>query len=144
MRLWHKDLISVLPRKQLIAQWRECCAIISKIDKCGSPNHALVNKVLHYPITHFVCYTNSILYELHKRGYKVSESSYSHFTDLCNKNIHLFNNTITLVVLSDSDIFKDWHNNRYLKQCYYNLQEKYDCGIITDEEWDLISPSIRE
>lgn len=27
MRLWHKDLIHYLPRQQLIAQWRECCAI---------------------------------------------------------------------------------------------------------------------
>lgn len=30
------------------------------------------------------------------------------------------------------------HNNRYLKQCYYNLQEKYDRGIITEEEWKKI------
>lgn len=26
-------------------------------------------------------------------------------------------------------------NERYLKQCYYNLQEKYDCGGISKEEW---------
>lgn len=31
------------------------------------------------------------------------------------------------------------HNDRYLKQCYYNLQEKYDRGIITEEEeWQKI------
>lgn len=30
------------------------------------------------------------------------------------------------------------HNDRYLKQCYYNLQEKYDRGIITQEEWEKI------
>jgi 3-methyladenine DNA glycosylase AlkD len=30
------------------------------------------------------------------------------------------------------------HNDRYLKQCYYNLQEKYDRGIITKEEWQKI------
>lgn len=30
------------------------------------------------------------------------------------------------------------HNKRYLKQCYYNLQEKYDRGIITDVEWKKI------
>lgn len=27
MRLWHKDLIPALPRKQLLGQWRELCAI---------------------------------------------------------------------------------------------------------------------
>ena len=26
MRLWHTDLISVLPREQLVAQWRELSA----------------------------------------------------------------------------------------------------------------------
>lgn len=33
MRLWHKDLIPYLPRQQLIAQWRECCAIAGSIAK---------------------------------------------------------------------------------------------------------------
>lgn len=27
MRIWHKDLIPVLPREQLVAQWKECSAI---------------------------------------------------------------------------------------------------------------------
>jgi uncharacterized protein (TIGR02328 family) len=31
MRLWHKDLISVLPRQQLLGQWRECCLIARNI-----------------------------------------------------------------------------------------------------------------
>ena len=33
MRLWHKDLITVLPRQQLIGQWRECCSIAKKLAK---------------------------------------------------------------------------------------------------------------
>lgn len=28
-----------------------------------------------------------------------------------------------------------WHNDRYFLQCFYNLQEKHDCGGITDKEW---------
>ena len=35
----------------------------------------------------------------------------------------------------DTDIFKDWHNDRYLTQCYYNLQEKWDRGGIPFDEW---------
>ena len=38
----------------------------------------------------------------------------------------------------NSDVFPEWHNDRYLWQCYYNLQEKYDCGGITQNEWDAI------
>ena len=36
------------------------------------------------------------------------------------------------------ELFDDWHTNRYLKQCLYNLEEKYDRGGITQEEWDNI------
>ena len=76
MRLWHKDLISVLPRKQLLSQWRECCAIASKIADQGSPNHMLVNKVVDYPQSHFLCYINAILREMENRNYKVNKKVY--------------------------------------------------------------------
>lgn len=33
MRLWHKNLITVLPREQLVSQWRECSAIAGAIQK---------------------------------------------------------------------------------------------------------------
>lgn len=48
MRLWHKGLIRVLPREQLVAQWRECSAIAGNIKLKGTPNHILVNKVLNF------------------------------------------------------------------------------------------------
>ena len=41
-------------------------------------------------------------------------------------------------------IFDGWHNDRYLVQCYNNLQEKYDCGAIQDDEWKRIDDFITE
>lgn len=38
-------------------------------------------------------------------------------------------------ILSINELFKDWHNNRYLYQCLFNLQEKFDCGGISKSEW---------
>ena len=35
-------------------------------------------------------------------------------------------------------IYKEKMDDRYLKQCLYNLQEKYDCGGISKEEWQKI------
>jgi len=32
-------------------------------------------------------------------------------------------------------IYFDWHTDRYLRQCYYNLEEKYDRGGIPEDEW---------
>ena len=40
--------------------------------------------------------------------------------------------------LSENELFKNWHTQRYLKQCVYNLQEKFDCGGISGEEWKKI------
>ena len=36
------------------------------------------------------------------------------------------------------ELFKEWHNERYFWQCYFNLQEKYDRGGISPEEWSKI------
>ena len=49
---------------------------------------------------------------------------------------------IELVRLKDDDIFYDWHNDRYYWQCYYNLEEKYDCGGISQDEWETICDEV--
>ena len=136
MRLWHKDLIDVLPRKQLIAQWRECCAIASNIAKNGTPNHILVNVMLDYGSYNFIIYTNMILKEMHRRKYKINETSYLNFC----KNMEVASQYFSQddIPSVSKEIYKDWHNRRYLKQCYYNLQEKYDRGMITSNEFQLI------
>ena len=134
MRLWHYKLIPVLPRKQLVAQWRECCAIASNIANNGTPNHVLVNKVLDYPQVHFTSYINRILKEMERRSYKVSEASYSKLKNNMEKGFEYFNNYNVEVFR----LFPEWHSERYLTQCYYNLQEKYDCGMINKEEWEKV------
>lgn len=40
-----------------------------------------------------------------------------------------------MVIIPNEHIFKDWHNDRYFDQCYHNLEEKYDCGGISKEDW---------
>lgn len=60
------------------------------------------------------------------RGYKHNESNYNDY-------FLKFYNSIRL--LSSNQIYPDKMNDRYLKQCLFNLQEKYDCGGISKEEW---------
>lgn len=141
MRLWHKDLIPVLPKQQLIAQWRECCAIASNIAKKGTPNHILVNKVLDYPVEHFKYYTYLILSEIRKRGYKTSLKSMKNFEYnlyLSNKNKSFATKPLFLP-MAGAGCFEGWHNDRYLLQCIMNLQEKYDCGMWKDNP-DEVQP----
>ena len=133
MRLWHKDLISVLPRQQLLGQWRECCAIAKEISIKGTPNHILVNKIMDYSEFEFSTYVHLIYMEMNKRGYN------------CDLNKYLKWSTMSGVLnWTGEGIFKNWHTERYLRQCLYNLQEKYDCGGITEEEWNLIYNKFKE
>lgn len=130
MRLWHKDLIPVLPRQQLLAQWRECCCIARNIAVNDTPNHLLVNKILDYPLSHFRAYTNLIRREMLRKGYKCDMSKFT-------THLKCFED-----LPSYDKLFSNWHNDRYLKQCFYNLQEKYDCGGISEDEWKKILEKI--
>lgn len=133
MRLWHKDLIKVLPKQQLLAQWRECCCIAKNIKTKGTPNHLLVNKILRYNKSHFYNYCCLVVNEMLDRGYSVSEKSRKIIFDYVDAEERQVGSSI-----SHEELFKNWHNYRYFFQCYYNLQEKYDCGGITEDEWNKI------
>lgn len=128
MRLWHYKLVPYLPRQQLLSQWRECVCIAKSIHEKGTPNHILVNKIMDYPIGEFNDYCNIVLVEMVKRRYNVSESAIDKLEDYTG-----------FMVDSEkqySHPFNGWHTFKYLKQCYSNLQEKHDCGGMSDEEWN--------
>lgn len=132
MRLWHKYLITVLPKQQLLGQWRECCLIAKNIAEKGTPNHLLVNKVMEYPIEHFLIYCDSIYEEMCFRGYKCDPNKVMQYADVLKFDLS------KRYEISYLDIFEGWHNDRYLTQCFYNLQEKYDCGGIDKNEWETL------
>ena len=133
MRLWHKFLIVVLPRQQLVAQWREISSVAGSIQSKGTPNHILVNKVLDYDYDHFISYAALVRAEMTRRGYRTMDSVW-------NKIVSLKPNYHQLYI---EEIYPDWHNIRYLLQCYYNLQEKYDCGGITEEDYKAINNMVQ-
>lgn len=132
MRLWHKDLIDSLPRKQLLGQWRECCTIIKNIKEKGTPNHLLVNKIMDYNLKHFYTYGLYVFIETEHRDYKC--------------NLRKFDQYFKggKIVKTFDELFDGWHNERYLDQCFYNLQEKFDCGGMTEEEWEKVSKKYYE
>ena len=125
MRLWHKNLIPVLPKLQLLGQWRECCCIARNIAVDHTPNHLLVNKVMDYPKGHLWYYGFLIMQEMQNRGLQCNFGKFEQWID----------KPYALVTPDVHDLFADWHNDRYLMQCFFNLQEKNDCGGMTEEEW---------
>ncbi len=128
MRIWHKDLIDVLPDKQLRGQWRECC-LIAKALHDGNLNYLLVNKVKECNIFDFCCYSLEIRAEMIIRGMKGNIAAFGKYMP-CGW-LHDANK------VDISDVFDGWHNDRYLRQCLYNLQEKYDCGRFIFEIIDI-------
>lgn len=133
MRLWHKDLIPVLPDKQLLGQWRECCAIAKNIATKGTPNHLLVNKIMNYPSDHFWSYGSFVAGEMLHRGFAVDFEKFNKYFPFGGYALEKID-----------DIFKGWHNKRYMSQCFMNLQEKFDCGGIKAEDYNKICDCCKE
>ena len=125
LRVWHWELIPVLPRQQLLGQWRELCLIARNLSERGTPNHILVNPVKDYPLKHLDSYANLVYHEMRDRGYFTDWHNYSKYRG----------KQVLDCSLEKEALFPGWHNDRYYWQCYHNLQEKYDRGGMTDEEW---------
>lgn len=134
MRLWAKQLITVLPQKQIVSQWRELSAIVGSIEKFGTPNHLLVNKVLNYPKSHLLYYAYLINNEMHRRGYQTNQNVRDKIESYCGE----------CDMVTTDELFDGWHNKRYLNQCFRNLEEKFDCGGITEQEWKAIVNKVCE
>lgn len=132
MRLWHYKLIPVLPKAMLVSQWRECIAIKRQWEK-GTLKHRLVSYVMDYNKYYFLDYVIDLTEELLKRNIKYQEKYFKEIDDFVSGE------NITFELKNYPE-----HNDRYLKQCYYNLQEKYDRGIITEEEWQKIEDLFKE
>lgn len=131
MRLWHYKLIPVLPNAMLVSQWRECIAIKRQWEK-GTLKHRLVSYVMDYDKEYFANYVVILMTAMMMRKIKYNSKYYEEFNDFVGYRIY---------DSSRGAIYLE-HNNRYLTQCYYNLQEKYDRGIITKEEWQKIEDLI--
>lgn len=141
MRLWHYKLIPYLPRLQLLSQWRECCCIAKSMVEKGTPNHILVNKILDYPLGMFTTYTKIVRDEITSRGYNISSAAlkkYRSNIDKCSKKLNISESG------SIDELYEGWHNDIYLRQCLYNLEEKAMCEGVSAEEWQRIYDKFKD
>ena len=109
MRLWHYELIPYLPKSQLLAQWRELNSIFAKEDK-----HVLINYIYNYPKSELYAYTNLVLDEMKRRGYKVRtfDKMERYFAEESSP-------------IAQTSLYANDQNDLYLTICYYNLYEKF-------------------
>ena len=97
---------------------------------------------MEYPTIHFMEYTRLVVSEIIRRNYKVKGETQNIFC----KNFKKFGDPNETLIGANLErvLFENWHNERYLKQCLFNLQEKYDCGGIPDNEWKRIEEKFGE
>ena len=120
MRLWHQELISKLPRQQLLGQHRECCALRGK---GWQRKHATVNYVFDYSPYRLFKYHELIMQEMTERGYRVSSEWLD--KEYRGKQMSAYDR---LEVETLPTIIYPEHDAAYLQECLDNLKQK---GIIT-------------
>ncbi|MBF0990355.1 MAG: hypothetical protein HXK70_06405 [Clostridiales bacterium] len=116
MRLWHEEIIHLLPKNQLLGQHRECCALRGN---GWNKKHKTVDYVFTYSPYNLFIYHSKIMDEMEKRGYRVSrewrDKNYrgqkaESYSNLEETNI-------------STPIYKE-HNDEYLLECIENLATK--------------------
>ena len=134
--MWHKELVPILPQKQLVGQWRECILIAKELKINGTPNHILVNRVRDYSPEHLATYCDLVKWAMLKQGFAVNVLAMEKLIDYLGMPVYSY--------VPEDFLFDQWHTDRYLWQCLSNLEEKYDCGGIPEAEWEPIDQFIAE
>jgi uncharacterized protein (TIGR02328 family) len=122
LRLWHEQLLSYLPRQQLLGQHRECCAL--RGNGWNKP-HAIVNYVFDYAPYQLFQYHEMVLEEMSRRGYNhdaLWDDPYYRGKN-CPKHSDesLFQGNNFSKTLSS--IYQE-HDEDYLRICIENLKDK--------------------
>lgn len=137
MRMWHIDMLEYLPTAQLLGQWRELFIIKKTIDD-GASLSPLVSPLLMYPISHFKQYSACVYKALKNRGVNPDPNK---LIELQSWYSERFNNVWIDCVIQHC--FEGWHSDRYYLQCYFNLEEKYDRGMVTCEDWKRFTGGVQ-
>ena len=128
MRLWHQDLIPLLPRQQLLGQHRECCALRGA--GWGRP-HSVVNYVFTHDPSYLVVYHYLIIEEMERRGYHPDRTwdnpnwrgkNLGEQAGWVDKN-EVEDLWLNINQMKNVIIYPE-HNSEYLEECLNNLKNK--------------------
>lgn len=126
MRIWHKDLLKYLPQHQLQGQWKELYAIVGEMEKkkalTRERGYGLVTPMNRVAKGELILYIKQV----HELGISTDRNATKLMARVAN------------LEWSGKSPMSDWHTQDYLKQCFYNLQEKFMCGLITEGEYNKI------
>lgn len=145
MRIWHKDLIDVLPDNLLVELYQDCSQILDNIEDFNSTGADLCDKIMMYEREHFYTYcVDYVLAEILRRGniwVNVDEflvKCLNYLYPIAGDSHRRANERV-----SHTELFEFWHSPRYLQQCVLFLEEMYDCDLITYTDWFRIMNHVK-
>lgn len=111
MRLWHEELIPLLPRQQLLGQHRECCAMRGN---GWGKKHRVVDYVFKHSLHDLELYHAKVMQEMFNRGYKVSSEWF--YRNYRGKHIFCSHCKMYLGHLNPPKAYFLWSEKLYLKK----------------------------
>ena len=123
MRLWHQELLTKLPRQQLLGQHRECCALRGK---GWGKKHSVVNYVFNYNPAYLVAYHQLVMNEMIRRGYNPNAvwKDYQWRGDVLGREDGWAHYDTIVDLISSGNIIYPEHNDKYMRECVDNLRLK--------------------
>lgn len=149
-RIWHKDLVSVLPFNVLIDQCRLLPDLaVSYLDErylCGTvEEECLKQKLKEYSFSHLYTYSLLVYKELEKR--EANDTLKMIDCPSCSPNtfLQVVSEYIpsSLDLINFKQLFNPMMSTRYLLQDLIILERMYDFGEISFEEWFKILSKTR-
>lgn len=126
MRLWHQDLLPILPTAQLLGQHRECCALRGK--GWGRP-HSTVNYVFTHPRWWLWLYHMQVMSVMLYHGYHPDMKWY--MFNYRGRNLAADTDPISssevnakIKEMYEGKAVYPEHNPNYLTECIDNLRSK--------------------
>ena len=125
MRLWHEDLIPLLPTQQLLGQHREICALRGLSWK---KPHSVVNYVFEHPYQDLFEFHVIVKTEMETRGYSINPLWKNRYYRGQRIGIEISEMTVKEKKCITHPIYQE-HNETYYQECIDNLKGK---GINVD------------
>ena len=141
MKLWHKSFIKVLPNKMLVELFDNLCKISVGHYSSQSDFHFVVKKINEFNKSHIYNYCCEVFDEIKNRDFREEEFNvlqewasliYNSYSD----EERQIGASIPFKELFELPV--SFMNERMFTQHFYELQEMYDLGILTDDEYDKI------
>ena len=143
-RLWHIDLIPLLPDDLLYNLWVDCIKISEELSMTGEPNGEIndefAKRIINYMPDDF--YTYVMVYvkdECVRRGLQFTYENISYFEN----NMVLYAGRQNFTLTDRPFLFQGWMTTRYLQQNILLLEELYDNEEIELKDWFKIVNGVR-